>query len=266
MIQLLETEQRGMQAGRLPLRYSVSALLGITARGAPIPPAERALGTDISHWNGNMNFNTMFAAGARFSYFKASQGGAWLDDKYNLNRINVDALMPWGSYHFLTATDAGSVQANHFVNTMGTQPGTLPPVLDVELLSVESARIKSFCIQFYTRMGSTYPYIYTSSYFWSLVTGTDKAWISSHCPLWVAHWQTDSPILPAGWSTYVIHQYSADGNGKGPMYGAPPEGEPDMDLDRCRLSWLAQFAPPPPPPLTIEQRVASLEAWRVAHG
>ena len=237
-------EMRGMRAGRLPLRFSVVTLLHIAARGAPIPPTERALGTDLSHWNGNVNFNTMFAAGARFSYFKATQGAAWFDDKYNLNRANVDGLMPWGSYHYLTADAAGSVQANHFCNMMGANPGALPPVLDVELPSVESARIKSFALQFYMLMGNIYPMIYTSSYFWSLVTGTDKAWISAHCPLFVAHWGTDSPILPAGWTNYVIHQYSADGNGLGRMYGAPPEADKDMDLDRCRLSWLQQYAPP----------------------
>lgn len=87
----------------------------------------------------------------------------------------------------------------------------------------------------------SWPVIYTSAYYWALVTGeADKAWISERCKLWVAHYGTISPIMPIGWTDYVLHQYSADGNGLGPTYGGHSTS---MDLNYTRLSWLAQYEP-----------------------
>jgi hypothetical protein len=237
-IDLAQVEVFGMQAGRLPFSKSLAVLLGIAARGVPIPPAERAIGCDTSHWDGTINFPIMQGAGARFVYFKASQGTSLPDSQYNASRASVGSIMPWGSFHFLT-TENGAMQADYFCNIVGDNPGVLPPVLDVELQSVASSVIKAYCIEHCARL-NRYPIIYTSAYFWDKVTGSDKTWISNHCLLFVAHWGTDAPVLPSGWTLYTLHQYSADGNGMGHTYGAQSD---DMDLDRCRVSWLKQFMP-----------------------
>lgn len=239
-----QTEARGMQAGRVPALYRFkSAVLDV--RGPSIPPSERATGCDVSKWNDGVNFVTMKNAGASFCFMKATQGTAWYDNYFNAHRTAIAGVLPFSPYHYLTNAD-GVTQANNFCNVVGDNYGALPPVVDVELASVASSIVKAYCQRVYALLGM-YPMIYTSSYFWSLVTGaTDKAWVSSHCQLWVAHWGTDSPILPSGWTNYSVHQYSADGNGLGVTYGAPPPpaADDDMDLNRCRLSWLYQYAPP----------------------
>jgi GH25 family lysozyme M1 (1,4-beta-N-acetylmuramidase) len=231
-----QSDVRGMQAGYIPLTYLARRYFRVFATGAPIPPEDRARGCDTSHWDGLIHFPTMKNAGALFCIFKATQGIAGVDDQFNNSRNNVGILMPWAGYHFLTTED-GTAQANNFCNAVGNNPGKLIPTLDVELRSVNSSIIKAYCVQHYARIGK-YPVIYTSAYFWDMVTGTDKAWISTNCKLWVAHWGTLSPILPAGWATYLMHQYSADGNNLGRTYGGQAD---DMDLNYCRLSWLRQY-------------------------
>jgi GH25 family lysozyme M1 (1,4-beta-N-acetylmuramidase) len=235
-------QRRGLRAGAVPLSYRIMAAFIAAARGEPIPVDKRRKGYDLSHWNSTVNHQTAVNADIQFAYFRATLGTSYFDDQYNNNRTNAADRYPWGSYHALT-TAAGGAQANWFCNNAENHQGKLPPVVDVELQAVDSASIKSFILQTYSRLG-IYPIIYTSAYFWGKVTGTDKAWVSAHCPLWVAHWGTDNPILPPGWATYAIHQYSADGNGLGPTYGAPPEGDHDMDLDYTNVGWLNQYLPP----------------------
>lgn len=238
-----ETEYKGMQAGRIPLWTRVAYYtVSNTIRPDPIPIEDRALGCDISKWNGAVDFAKMKNAGASFVYMKASQGTAILDSQYNNSRNNIAGILPFGSYHYMTTAD-GPTQAAWFVSCMGDNPGKLPPVVDVELQSVNASLIRQIATFIYDALHK-YPIIYTSNYFWSKVTGTtDKAWVTSRCPLWVAHWATLSPLLPDGWTNYVVHQFSADGNGRGGEFGAP-YGDSDMDLDYCRKSWLQSFFPP----------------------
>lgn len=258
-INLDTTPVRGLQAGNIPLSFQIRKFF-VTARGEPIPPTERALGIDTSKWNGVMNWQTAYNAGARFAYFKATQGTTILDVQYSISRVNIGELMPWGAYHYLTNTD-GTAQANWFCDAVESSwMPVLPPVLDVELATVDAAVIKAFCNRLYVRLGM-FPMVYTSAYFWSLVTG-DKAWVSARCQLFVAHWQTLSPLLPPGWTTYAVHQWSADGNGRGQEFGSAPDGDHDMDLDFTRQSWLNQYNPQP----TLEQRVTALETEAREHG
>jgi len=242
----LETvEVKGMQAGRIPrlssIKQSLQAGIGTLARGLPIPIEERAPGIDTSHWNGDMNF--AFNPLLRFACIKATQGVSIFDDQYLNSRNKLSSMeLPFHAFHFLTTSD-GAVQANWFIDHIQDKPGPMPAMIDVELASIAASLIRACVQRVYDRM-RYWPMIYTSAYYWSLVTGaSDKLWIAQRCKLWVAHWDTDSPILPPDWSDYFIHQHSANGNGQGQAWGAPPEGDRDMDLDRCRKSWLAQYEP-----------------------
>lgn len=239
-------EIRGMQAGRVPftasVKQAVQAAIHTLARGEPIPIAERAPGIDTSWWNGNMNFG--YNPLLRFACIKATQGVSILDGQYLNSRTKLITLgKPFHAYHFLTTSD-GAAQANWFLSQIREYPGPIYPVVDVELLSVPASLIRACVHAIYNEM-KLWPMIYTSAYFWSMVTGTaDKKWVAERCKLWVAHWDTDSPILPPDWTQYYIHQHSANNNKQGQAWGAPPGAEPDMDLNRCRKSWLAQFESP----------------------
>jgi GH25 family lysozyme M1 (1,4-beta-N-acetylmuramidase) len=226
------TEVRGMGAGRIPwtasLKNSLTAAVGVTARGPAIPPADRAIGFDTYSGNGVIDWNSLYVQGARFAIFKASQGTTIQDNQFKTSRTNIGTLMPWGCYHFLTNT-SGSLQADYFCDFVLGNYGPMPPVLDVELSAVAGSVVRAFVTRLYQRL-SIYPIIYTSAYFWEKVTGsTDKTWVSANCGLWVAHWKTLYPILPVGWTNYLIHQY--DDNWNGVL----------IDPNYSRISWLAQF-------------------------
>ena len=245
----IETHEiRGMRAGALPLRSRIRAAIGLDLRGPSIPPAERVPGIDTSHWDGNMNYGTSYAVGDRFVILKATQGVTWGDDQYipGVNKLRAQGNMAWGSYHFLTTSD-GAAQANWFHTTARDYLGVIPPTLDVELASVAASIVRA-CVERIYYWFELWPIIYTSAYYWSLVTGaSDKLWIAERCKLFVAHWGTDYPILPTGWTDYVLHQWSAENNKLGVIHGAPPPpaADADIDLDRCRRVWFEQFNPIP---------------------
>ena len=247
-------EARPMRAGKLPLlNRTLSRLLAPRSPlgyGQPIPPEDRILVTDVSKWNGNNDFTQMLEAGAMGTMMRASL--CWLnnpqcatDDKFAQNSQAASALQyPFGCYHFLSDQLPGATQAAYFLNVINGSGAQLPACVDVELQYVSAAKVRAFVETVAETLGY-YLSIYTSGYFWGKVWGTtDKAWLSAHCPLWVAHWNTLNPLLPTGWNEYAMHQWSADGNGRAAEFGSTG-GDPDIDLNYCRRSWFEQFAPLP---------------------
>ena len=75
------------------------------------------IGTDISFWNGKMNWQKMKAAGAEYVIIKVSQG-KMVDAKWAENKATCD-LSYKGGYHFLdyenytrgTEVEFGQMQA-----------------------------------------------------------------------------------------------------------------------------------------------------------
>src|SRR5262249_3660704 len=86
---------------------------------------------DISHHNGNVNLAKAKADGILGVIQKATQGQSFKDPTYQRNRQKAkDAGVLWGAYHFGSGSD-GLMQAQHFLDVVGNDPGTLL-VLDFE--------------------------------------------------------------------------------------------------------------------------------------
>ena len=86
---------------------------------------------DISHHNGNVNLAKAKEDGILGVIQKATQGQSFKDPTYQRNRQKAkDAGLLWGAYHFGTGSD-GLKQAQHFLDVVGNDPGTLL-VLDFE--------------------------------------------------------------------------------------------------------------------------------------
>ena len=86
---------------------------------------------DISHHNGNVNLAKAKEDGILGVIQKATQGQTFKDPTYQRNRQKAkDAGLLWGAYHFGTGRD-GLKQAQHFLDVVGNDPGTLL-VLDFE--------------------------------------------------------------------------------------------------------------------------------------
>ncbi|MBO0890931.1 MAG: lysozyme, partial [Acidothermales bacterium] len=94
-------------------------------------------GNDVSHWQGSINWSTVYSKGARFSYAKATEGTSYRDPRFGANYLGAyKAGLKHGAYHFaLPNKSTGATQANYFADHGGawSKDGkTLPGTLDIE--------------------------------------------------------------------------------------------------------------------------------------
>ena len=93
-------------------------------------------GIDVSHWQGNINWNDVASDGQVYAWAKASEGMTYQDPQFMANMSNgIDAGVIMGAYHFARPDNNLAIQdAENFLNTAGAYIGAgfLPPVLDLE--------------------------------------------------------------------------------------------------------------------------------------
>jgi lysozyme len=115
---------------------AVLCALGIwlyAQRWAPSPATYPMQGVDVSHHQGPIDWQSVAAAGAKFAYIKASEGGDVRDAAFATNwREAGEAGLRRGGYHFFTLCRLASDQATNFIATVPRDPAALPPVIDLE--------------------------------------------------------------------------------------------------------------------------------------
>lgn len=123
--------------------YSAGIVVG---DNDPHPGVRRAhsmpiQGIDIARYQGQIDFAAARAAGTRFAFIKATEGGDYLDPMFhsNWNRAR-DAGIARGAYHFMTWCRSAVEQANWFKANVPNDPYALPPVLDLEWNHQSSCR------------------------------------------------------------------------------------------------------------------------------
>lgn len=117
--------------------------------------AQRARGVDASYWQGNMDWNKTYEAGARFAFVRSSRGQDEVDTRFKQNMSTISSMAAAGkkiyagAYHYGKPTAVGMLTgsssaaeiaanaragANHFIVSAGDYmtPGWLRPVLDLE--------------------------------------------------------------------------------------------------------------------------------------
>jgi uncharacterized protein with LGFP repeats/GH25 family lysozyme M1 (1,4-beta-N-acetylmuramidase) len=215
---------QGLQ-DRLGVRAEAESGLA-SAQATYMPPGIQGL--DVSSHQGEVNWQQQRNMGGLFAYVKATEALSYLNpyfsSQYNGSR---SVGMIRGAYHFaIPNVSSGAAQANYFVSNGGAWSGdgtTLPPLLDIEYNpypqlgntcynmshSQMTLWIADFSNTVYTRTGR-YPAIYTTTDWWTQCTGNSPAFRNQ--PLHIASYRTGSPgVLPAGWTTYAIWQYSSLG-------------------------------------------------------
>jgi lysozyme len=90
-------------------------------------------GIDISRWQGDIDWASVKAAGTRFVYMKATEGGDHIDPAFekNWDAARRHGVMR-GAYHFVYWCRPAHEQAVWFKQHIPNDPGALPPVLDLE--------------------------------------------------------------------------------------------------------------------------------------
>ena len=216
-----------------------------TLAGGSIP------GMDVSSYQGNVDWGSAAANGARFAYVKATENTNYTNpffaQQYN---GSSNAGLIRGAYHFaLPDRSSGAAQANYFVDNGGGWSGdgrTLPPVIDIEYnpygptcYGLTPAQMSAWVSDFVTTVHgrtSRWPVIYTTTNWWSTCTAnTSGFWAND--PLWVANYNNSSTpgTLPAGASSYSFWQFSDTGAYPG-----------DQDLFNGSMAQLQALAAGPP--------------------
>ncbi|GHD69400.1 hydrolase [Streptomyces mirabilis] len=234
-------------AADTPARGSARMGMGVLAHdgqaGTPnTGDATQTEGVDVSGYQGNVAWSTLWSSGVKWAYTKATEGtyytNPYFAQQYN-GSYNVGMIR--GAYHFATPdTTSGATQANYFVDHGGGWSGdgrTLPGTLDIEwnpygaacygkTQSAMVSWINSFLAQYKARTGRD-AVIYTATSWWSDCTGNYGGFASAN-PLWIARYASDPGTLPSGWPYYTIWQYTSSG---------PTVGDHDKfngGLDRVR--------------------------------
>jgi GH25 family lysozyme M1 (1,4-beta-N-acetylmuramidase) len=202
-------------------------------------------GIDVSHHNGDIDFERVREAGYHFAFLKVTQDNDFLDPMFatNLDRARAAGLAA-GGYHFFDYTLDGRDQADHFLDRLEATAGledALPPVVDVEcwppigasIHAVSAARLRDLVDRIWERTGRL-PIIYTSALMWKEVVGNAEGF--SDLPLWAACWDcAPPPSIAEGWSDWTFWQTGIDRiKGVGSLDGNYFSGTTD-DLAALRL-------------------------------
>lgn len=200
-----------------------------------------AQGIDVSHYNGNIDWQQVAAAGKTFAFIKATEGTKYQDNQFLVNVQGArDANILVGAYHFLNATtaDGARQEAANFARAIDSAGGRLdlPPVMDYEnnpkgLTPAQISEVAHAFLDEMERLTGRQPIVYTGNVFASKF---DPAF--SMYKLWVARYSTtQKPTAVPAWNSWWAWQYSSTGSVPG------IQGQVDLDeyngtIDELRAS------------------------------
>jgi GH25 family lysozyme M1 (1,4-beta-N-acetylmuramidase) len=193
---------------------------------------------DISFWQDSpvtpetVDFNKMKETGALGVILRTGQG-AREDSKFQIYKSGcLKISFPYGVYWFYDSRVDPIAQAEAFVHMAGNERPALGFWLDYEEVyggfykGIKNFRKFSEHVErlVLTKFsGTSFVGIYTGPSYW-ITNGpkedSDFAYFKA-MPLWIANYETTSPLIPKPWDTYLLWQYEWRGGGE--MYGV--EGE-----------------------------------------
>ena len=242
----------------------------------PPTPAVYLEGIDVSHYQATIDWTGVTSAGKRFAIMKVSEGQTYVDPSYAINHAGARAVgLPVAAYHFANPSSApgdAMLEADWYAQNAALVPGDLVPALDLEQtggLSVSDlqAWVGAWLGEVYAKLGVR-PMIYTSPTFWTNAMGDTTMFADQgYAILWIAHWATSSPTVPAnnwGGHGWTFWQYSNCGTVAG-ISGC-------VDLDRYNGSDLSGLTfnyiplPPPATPPNAPPILAAIAPATVAAG
>jgi len=194
-------------------------------------------GRDVSVYQGNFDWNAQKAAGVVWGYARIGDGlGGDSQFAPNWSKMQAAGILR-GAYQFFEPGEDEVAQANLMISAVGQLgAGDLPCMIDVETTGGQSggaiAAKVAHWIQLVEQGTGKHPIIYTGSYFWQDNVGSTSF---GSTPLWIADYGPSCPLIPPGWSTWTMWQYS-DGN-----------GSLDHDVFNGSLSDLQKLAAAPGP-------------------
>ncbi|WP_081403348.1 GH25 family lysozyme [Acinetobacter equi] len=151
-------------------------------------------GFDVSHHQGDIQWNKISPTRYKFVYLKATEGGDFKDRKFSDNWLQArENGFLVGAYHFYRLCKDGRIQANNFIETVPKKENALPPVIDLEY---DSNCINTFTKEqllqeiqiMHDKLYEHYekqPIFYISKSFYNIVLADNF----KQTPLWVREYQ-----------------------------------------------------------------------------
>ncbi|EAZ82677.1 glycoside hydrolase family 25 protein [Algoriphagus machipongonensis] len=176
------------------------------------------LGIDVSHFQGDVNWQEIKDANIIFVYDKATEGATFTDPKYAKNKVGAHEYdLAHGSYHFYTTDSDPIKQAEFFTNTIDYGIGDMPPVLDLEKGGIKgTVDPKKFqeevlkWLNYVEQKLGVKPVIYTNHTFGDKYLTSTKF---EEYQLWIAEYGVETPKVPKIWDNkgWLIWQRSERG-------------------------------------------------------
>lgn len=189
-----------------PYAYRWKPCNGYKEYGVCMPYGYDIHGIDISHYQGNINWQQLSQSQANFHpiqfvFLKATEGGDLADDTFTQNFDSARAHgFIRGAYHFFNPHTDALKQADFFIKTVKLDSGDLPPVLDIERIGRKSKTelVRSLKV-WLNRIESHYgvkPILYASHKFKTKYL--DDSLFNAY-PYWIAHYYVDSVEYKGKW-------------------------------------------------------------------
>lgn len=189
-----------------PYSYRWQECNGRKEYGVCIPCGYEVHGIDISHYQGNIDWEKLGSSREtdfplHFIFMKATEGGDHGDDtfKQNFDKARAHGFIR-GAYHFFTPRTDALKQADFFIRTVKLGKGDLPPVLDVELTGKKSKQdLQRSIKRWLDRVEAHYgvkPILYTSYKFKTRYLDDPQF---DEYPYWIAHYYVDSVKYEGKW-------------------------------------------------------------------
>ena len=213
---------------------------GLTGREkTPLLAGYSVHGIDVSAYQGRIDWPTVARNRVRFAFIKASEGGTLRDSRFARNWREARAAgVLRGAYHYFQPNRDGQTQADLFARTVPLAPGDLPPVLDVEAANFHDVAVLRREVARWLRLIEAHygvrPILYSNHSFY-------QRHLAGHFddyPLWLAHYEVESPTLPR--SKWIIWQHSDE------AYVPGIRGVVDFNVFQGNFEALQALRVPPP--------------------
>lgn len=90
-------------------------------------------GVDVSHYQNEIDWQTLSAQNIDFAFIKATEGSGTIDERFSYNWAEANKTDLYvGAYHFFSFDSSGITQAENFIKTVPVTENMLPPVIDLE--------------------------------------------------------------------------------------------------------------------------------------
>ena len=175
----------------------------------------RVNGVDVSHFQGQVDWQKVKADSISYVYLKATDGITYTDPKYIDNSSELYKVgLAFGSYHFFEPDDDPIDQAKHYISVTSQQKDILRPVLDVEIsrgkTPQEISESVAKWLSYVEEDLNCQPIIYTYASYWEEFLGDDF----TEYDLWLADYAS-TPNPPKNKQDWLMWQYSQKGKVNG---------------------------------------------------